>query len=384
MKGISIMLICFWLGSIAFGQNINIRIFSKYTFSEFTFTVDKGKYQLVSNNKVAKRLKKNDSIKLYIKGKKIRVTLFDGKKIGNFKHLQITGVGAENYFSATPKLERHLKRQYDDDLKIFNDTGSIKLINDVNFEKYIGAVVECEGGPSSHIEYYKSQAILCRTYAMRHYQKHMNEGYSLCDDVHCQAYKHRCYYNREIYNAALETAGLVIVDDELKLISATFYSNSGGQTANSEDVWSSALPYLRSQSDPYSVGMRNFRWKKEIALNDWIEYLKKNGAEIKNDKDSFTFKQPQRKKDFRYNTTSIPTKIIRKDWKLKSAFFDISLKGDTIVIDGRGYGHGVGLAQEGAMAMANKGHNYEAIIKQYYMGVNIMSIKALDFFQIEQ
>jgi len=382
MKSLLVLSLFTLIFHILSAQNINIKLFSKQEYSAFTFTTANGKYELVSRNKIAGKVAKSDSIIVFVKGKKFRAVDAQGQKLGNFKHLQIRGIGAENRFLLRVHSPGVVAREYDDDLQIFCTDGLFSVINDVDFEKYIAAVVECEGGPSSHIEYYKSQAILCRTYAMRHHEKHIEEGFSLCDDVHCQAYKHRCMYNRDIYAAAQETAGLVIVDNKLKLISATFYSNSGGQTANSEDVWSSALPYLRSQADPFSEGMRNYRWQKEIPMSEWNDYLQKKGISVGKEF-NYNFAQPQRKKEYQCEGTVIPTKTIRQDWNLKSSFFDIKRSGDKIIIDGKGYGHGVGLAQEGAMNMANKGYGYEQIIKQYYQGVNIMSIRALNFFQVE-
>ena len=60
---------------------------------------------------------------------------------------------------------------------------------------------------------------------------------------------------------------------------------------------------------------------------------------------------------------------------LRSSFFSVTVKNDSVVINGKGYGHGVGLCQEGAMAMASAGFDYKQIIEFYYMGVRITDIK---------
>jgi stage II sporulation protein D len=100
-------------------------------------------------------------------------------------------------------------------IKLKNE--QLLFVNDVNFEKYIAGVVEAEGGPNAPLEYFKTQAILCRTYAMKYYNKHLNEGFNLCDEVHCQAYKGRVSKNEDILKAAIETSGLVIVDQIYQL-----------------------------------------------------------------------------------------------------------------------------------------------------------------------
>jgi len=373
-------------------QNINIKLFSDKTFDEISFTPIVGKYELVANNKVYERMTPGDTLRVKIKGERIKVSdkeefsikmlLSDNWKIRTFSSIHIRGVGPKNSFFITPSNKNIKGRTYDDDIFAESDGKALKVINDVNFEKYIAGVVESEGGSKAHIEYYKTQAILCRTYAMKSFEKHLNEGFNLCDDVHCQAYKHKCIYNDTIYTAAEQTAGLVIVDKNLNIITATFHSNSGGQTANSEDVWVSALPYLRGVEDEYSIGQHNYLWSKEIPQKDWAKYLEKYGATV-NKKLSFSFQQKNRAVDYIYNGTAIPFKKIRTDWKLKSAYMTVEDHGRAILLKGKGYGHGVGLAQEGAMKMADQGFNYKDIIKYYYTDVNIMSIKALNFFKIE-
>ncbi|HUV00019.1 MAG TPA: hypothetical protein VMW32_03545, partial [Bacteroidales bacterium] len=59
----------------------------------------------------------------------------------------------------------------------------------------------------------------------------------------------------------------------------------------------------------------------------------------------------------------------------RSTFFSVSADGDSVLLKGRGYGHGVGLCQEGAMAMAAKGFNFSQIIDFYYSGVTVTDIK---------
>jgi stage II sporulation protein D len=65
---------------------------------------------------------------------------------------------------------------------------------------------------------------------------------------------------------------------------------------------------------------------------------------------------------------------MRSDLDLRSTFFSVYAKGDSIILKGKGYGHGVGLCQEGAMEMAAKGFNYKQIIDFYYFGVFISDI----------
>ena len=139
----------------------------------------------------------------------------------------------------------------------------VKLINNIEIDNYVAGVVESEVGRSPPPEYFKLQAIICRTYALKNIKRHQAEGFSLCDKVHCQAYN-RKPKSELIKKAAVETNNIVIVDSDINLITATFYSNCGGETAKSEEVWRQKLYYLRTVKDTFCVHETNAFWEKEI------------------------------------------------------------------------------------------------------------------------
>jgi SpoIID/LytB domain protein len=132
-------------------------------------------------------------------------------------------------------------------------------------------------------------------------------------------------------------------------------------------------------------GGNNYSWTKKIALSSWKAYLKRNGFRFNNSQvkgEDFIKKIYSRRKYYVFKKDSIPFTRIRKAFKLKSAFFSIDYKDGYITLRGKGYGHGVGLSQEGAMKMSNKGYNYKEIIKFYYKNVFIVSLRALQFFNM--
>jgi stage II sporulation protein D len=174
----------------------------------------------------------------------------------------------------------------------------------------------------------------------------------------------------------LETKGLVILDRDSSLIASAFHSNCGGETSSSEDVWLKRKPYLRSVNDPYCVSSRNATWEKRISPGDWKRMLMSHGYEG-NTEDPllFAFSQKRRVSDYRTGSFTMPLVSIRSIMKLKSTFFSVLPEGDSLLLRGRGYGHGVGLCQEGAMEMARKGFDFKRIINFYYTGVIITDIK---------
>ena len=368
---------------IGTSQNINVRIFSDSKIDNFVFYAKNGKYDIVSNNTVICSINEGESAIISHIGHKININ----QKLGNYSSdsmILIRGVSQENIFQVRFQNNRLKAREYDNDLYVTTTSKSLLLINDVNFEKYIAGVVESEGGVKSGIEYYKAQAILCRTYAAKFYNRHLKSDYNLCDAVHCQAYMGRCRYSSAILEATNATKGLVLVDQNKNLIEATFYANSGGETCNSEDVWHKSIPYLRSKEDPYSVGQPGYEWSKTIPRKQWELYLQSKGYPLADSTD-LSFEQPTRKKYLATDCTDslVLLTTVRKEWKLKSTFFCIDSRDEVVVLYGKGFGHGVGMSQEGAMEMARQGFTYKEILLFYYTNVSLMSISSMKFFQVE-
>ncbi|MBQ7985052.1 MAG: SpoIID/LytB domain-containing protein, partial [Bacteroidales bacterium] len=220
-------------------------------------------------------------------------------------------------------------------------------------------------------EFFKVQAICCRSYMMRFINKHSKDGYNLCDDVNCQVYLSRAN-KTQCLEGASQTSGEVIVDKNDKIIETLFHSNSGGQTVNSENVWSNKIDYLRSVTDTFSYGMPNYKWEKEITQRDWLNYFKSKGVDVKeNKKRLLNFSQSEGRKA---KILGIALTQVRKDFNLKSTFFDVVPWGNNVLLKGKGYGHGVGMSQEGAVRMCNEGYEYWEVIEHYYKDVKIKNL----------
>jgi stage II sporulation protein D len=247
-------------------------------------------------------------------------------------------------------------------------------------DSYLAGVVEAESGPNAPFEFYKAQAIISRTYLLALIVRQGIDNYKISDDVNHQVYKGMSLKNPKIKQAVMHTSGLVIVDTSNSLITAAFYSNSGGYTENSEDVWSSRKYYLRAKEDSFSLNQRNTTWQDSISTVEWFNYLASNGIDVSSNIakiDNLYYTQEHRKKYYKYGNDSIPLKKIRKDLKLRSTWFSITSKDDYVIFDGRGYGHAVGLSQEGAMQMARQNYSFVDIINFYYQGVKIINYNNL-------
>ena len=309
---------------------------------------------------------------------KIRISDQNGQ-IGVFKQIIVQGADSSTVVRLRPVTPQADARNYEASVSLTADVDRIQLINRIDDERYLAGVVEAETGQGKTPEFYKAKAIICRTYLYGHIDRHENEGFHLCDEVHCQAYKGQCRSRDMILSAVMATRDIILTDrNESKPILATYHSNCGGETESAQNVWQNNLPYLVPITDPYCTSSPNARWQKIISLDDWINYLMKNGFKPDpNVVTDFSFQQDRRVAVYKVNQFTLPVRNIRNDWQLKSTFFSISVADGNVVFHGRGYGHGVGLCQEGAMEMGRRGFKYDEIIGFYYKHVNLLSVNTL-------
>lgn len=362
---------------------INVRILTQVKVMSFLFVPDAGEYNIIGDGKVVAKIDPQGILKISLLNDSIDVKTFENN-LGRYKSLKLTSTFSRRSFKMKVVSPERKPRYYDDNLFIYIENNYLRLINNTYLDNYIAGVTEAEAGTHSTVEFYKVQSILARTYALAHLYKHGPEGFNLCDQVHCQAFHGRTN-DREIWQAIEESKGKVVVDEELQLITAAFHSNSGGQTVNSEDVWGSRTTYLRSVADSFSLKMPNARWERKMLISDWLDYLKLrhnypvNDSAAKNT--ALNFKQWSRKVHLEYGNCKVPLKTVRTDLQLKSTFFSLEPKGDTLIFKGRGFGHGIGMCQEGAMHMTKAGYSHEDVLKFYYKHVYLVDLKTLNFFR---
>lgn len=364
---------------------VNVKIFSQIKVQSFSFSKEQGTYSVWANGIEVASTANFPLIKITYINDSIEVKTFENV-IGVYKRIKISSGEPLKSFRLKLISPDRKPRFYEDNLIVETEAGNLKCLNEITLDNYIAGVVQAESGRRSFQEFYKVQAILARTFALSHLQKHILEGYSLCDHTHCQAYFGKTT-ELEIMKAVTDTKGKVVVDANLNLIDAAFHSNSGGQTANSEDVWGSKLPYLRSVNDTFSTKMPNARWERKMAKEDWLSYLKlKHNYPVQDSNArwlAITFRQDTRKAYLETSSVKVPLKNVRTDLQLKSTFFTIVPQGDTLIFKGRGFGHGVGMCQEGAMRMAKLGYSYTDVINFYYKNIQLIDLHKLNFFKDE-
>lgn len=352
-----------------------LSILNEQTLSAVVISPDKGNYAVIADGRDIGYLNENDVLYISMFGEYLMASHRSGSH-GIFSSVSLRATGHEGGFSVRPVQPSLDKAYYHGDLDIRVEYERMSLINLIDEKLYIAGVIEAESGTKAPLMYYRAHAIICRTYLYGNINRHAGEGFHVCDQVHCQAYKGRLTGSKEIMEAVVSTEGLVIISADSALITAAFHSNCGGETANSEDVWLIHRPYLRSVNDPYCGEGPNSAWQTTIDTGDWERYLKGLGRGSSSSGDggsACTIRQQKRMVDYVFNGLPVPFRKIRSDWNFRSAWFDIEPldSGSRLLITGRGYGHGAGLCQEGAMEMAARGYNFVEILQFYYTDIEV-------------
>ncbi len=352
---------------------VRVRIFANQKPSSATFTVTGGRYELDIYDGKPVNLVTGDPVILAMYKNKIAVKVRNSSSF-MCDSLIVKGLTGKDRFSFRISSGSGVYRYYGGDLQCISDLGVMVFINICDIEEYTAGVVRTEGGPGKRIEYLKSQAILTRTYMYRHFERHAIDRYNLCDNTHCQAFD-GLSSDSLVNRAANETRGLVLLDRDSTLIISAFHSNCGGETSTADFVWLSGHAYLKKVIDPYCISSPNAVWRKSVPLTEWESYLRKSGFVHDGPGTvSYNYSQITRQNDYRIGSFTLPFNQIRNDMNLKSAFFSVVRDGDSIILKGRGYGHGVGLCQEGAMVMAARGFKYSQIISFYYPDIIIADV----------
>lgn len=387
MRNFLIIFSLFLLGNSCFGIEFKIGVLRNVKMKGFSLKTVNKPYKILGGMKPLMEMKINDEVEITLINNKVQLKS-NNKIVGNYDTLKFLKLNDDTSIFSVRGINPGLKqRSYYDELIVFASKNYLTLVNQVDFENYIIGVLESEVGLNRTKDFYKVHAVISRTYALKNQYKFIHEGFQLTDLVNCQVYKGNMYQNKRIIEAVKETRNLILVDENMDYITAAYFSNSGGQTNNVEDVWLKALPYLRSIYDPYSLGGYNYEWEKTIKKKSWLNYLVKNYQFPINDSVALNaacnFKQKIRHKYLIDWVYQIPLTDIRNDWKLKSTYFSIFDNGESLVFKGKGFGHGVGLSQEGAMKMIDLGYGFLDVLRFYYTDVHLIDMRMRDFYILD-
>lgn len=265
-----------------------------------------------------------------------------------------------------------------------------KQVDTIPLEEYVKGVVAAEMPAAFEPQALKAQALTARTYIIKmllnETDLNLPEGADITDTKMHQVYKsdaelHKAWGNdydwkmKKITQAVKDTEGQIITYDG-KPIDALFFSTSNGFTQNSEDYWPTAFPYLKSVESPWDKQSPKYAYKEAIPVS---QVEKKLGVNLGDDGE--IGKVLARTSGNYIETIEIDGKKlngrdIRDSLDLRSTDFTMVKKDDKVIVETRGYGHGVGMSQYGANGMAKEGKSYKEILKHYYNGISIKDTKA--------
>jgi stage II sporulation protein D len=379
MKGL-LTIFFLWIALTLNAQNIRVGLFSDKSIKEMEGIVGKGTYFIFKDSTLLAKIGPADVFKANYVGGLIRVVV-NGSEKGRAKSIRVIQDKQEDYLQLRLIQPVAKQRSYEGDFELEIRKEAINLINNLDLETYLEGVVESEGGPGQKVNFYKAQAVISRTYAMKYWNKHKENGYNLCDRVHCQAYLHHRSASVTIDSAVHQTRGLVMVNESGDLYPTYFHANCGGQTSEPHYVWNEEIPNLCSFKDTFCIHTQQATWEKKIPKDQWMKFLVDKYDYPVWDSTSLQllqhYQQDQRAAFYIHPIYGIPLRDLREQFKLKSTFFDAEIVGEEVLLHGRGFGHGVGLCQEGAMNMAKRGYTFDQILGYYYPQMKLVDRNTL-------
>jgi stage II sporulation protein D (peptidoglycan lytic transglycosylase) len=267
-------------------------------------------------------------------------------------------------------------------------------IREVPLEEYVRATIVSEfappsGSPALVGRMLELQAIVGRTYALAHLGRHQRDGFDLCSTTHCQLYEpgrlRTSRWAAAAADATRRTAGVVIWFDRAPAY-ALFHADCGGHTSDAAAVWGGTpRSYLLSIADDGPAAAAHTTWHYEVTREALRRALNGDartaaGARLqdvaivgRDDAGRATSLRIRGDQDRSVRGETFRDVLSRAFGvrSIKSTLFDVRKAGATYVFEGRGFGHGVGLCQTGALARLNAGATPAEVLAHYFPGTRI-------------
>lgn len=278
-------------------------------------------------------------------------------------------------------------RRFRGDIEIIRkDAGSLMVINYIPLDEYLYGVLYHEVSHRWPIEALKAQAVAARTFALYQARQNKPQPYDLRSDIYSQVYGGRQSEKWSTTRAVNLTKGMVL-SYKSDIIPAYYHATCAGHTEDASNLWNIDMPPLKGVPCDFCKGSPHYKWTKEIPVWALENKLKDNGYKIGKvasvsilSKDRSGRVDKLEIKDNAGATVVLTGKDFRQMMgpnELRSTKFNASVKWGKLVLDGFGWGHGVGMCQWGAFGMSKKGKKAEEILKYYYPGAEITTLDKL-------
>lgn len=299
----------------------------------------------------------------------------------------------EENIAQVPKIENHYDYKNYTTVKLLHT--KTNQIEDVKLDEYLYHVVSAEMPADFELEALKAQAVVARTYTIYkiiNNQKKHGEA-DICDSSSCcQAWiskeERLARWDENLRESNWNKIMQVVDGTQGKLITynnepinAFFHSNSGGTTEIPLNVWGgSGYPYLQVVQTAGEEEYSQYSSEVTLSKEDLVKKVKEKHADLVVDfaqEDSVKvteYTDSGRVRTLKIGNVNLSGVEARTILGLRSTNFKVEINENQIKFSVIGYGHGVGMSQTGADALAKQGKNYEEIIKHFYVGVEIIDM----------
>ena len=272
-------------------------------------------------------------------------------------------------------------------VRVLTESGDVV---EQSMKEYLWSVVAAEMPAAFELEALKAQAVTARTYAAWKVgageTKHPQAD--VCTDINCcQAFldKEQAvekwgssaeFYTDKIFTAISETDGQIMTYDG-QPIQAVFFSSANGRTEDAVSVWGNSVPYLVGVETPEGEDVPNYRTEVVLTADEFrTTFLEEYpGADLNEDATKWfenkTMSASGRVATLDVGGITVKGTELRSLFGLRSTSFEVEATAENVIFRVTGYGHGVGMSQYGANALAKQGKPYREILTWYYTGVKI-------------
>jgi stage II sporulation protein D len=267
----------------------------------------------------------------------------------------------------------------------------------VPLEAYVEATILSEFAPANGAaatveRMLEVQAVVGRTYAIGHLGRHARDGYDLCDRTHCQLYQASrlttSRWARQAADAVRRTASEVLWFDGAPAL-AVYHADCGGHTSAAAEVWGGTVrPYLVSRLDDGAASEAHASWRYEAttgAVRDALNADPRTRVGRRLD-GIVVLDRDEAGRAERIAIQGAEERVVRGETlrevlgaslgarTIKSTWFGVRRDRAQFVFEGKGFGHGVGLCQAGALARIRAGERLSGVLQQYFPGTTLVTL----------
>jgi len=304
----------------------------------------------------------------------------DGLKIGP-REIKVDGVKVKGAKDSNIYVDGRRFRGAIDVIR--KDNAKLMVINYLDLDEYLYGVLYHEVSHRWPMEVLKAQAIAARTFALYQARQNKLQPYDLRSDVYSQVYGGRASEKWSTTKAVNLTRDKILTYNG-DILPAYYHATCAGYTEDASNLWNIDLPPLKGVPCNFCTNSPHYKWSKDIPLWELENKLKDNKYMIgKVASVSILSKNRSGRVDKLEikDESGVSVILTGKDFRqtigpndVRSTKFDASIRWGSLVLNGFGWGHGVGMCQWGAYGQARQGKKAEEILKYYYPGAEITTI----------